>query len=250
MELRYALKEFGLSENEIKVYLALTKTGEATAQNVAKAAGLPRTTTYHLLESLEQKGLVGFVVKESKKYFQAAKPIKLIDTLEEKKKIIQEIMPELNSMSETIKERPKVVVYEGLKGIRTILKDVLEEREMICHYGDIVSIQKVFSHAFPQYINERVKRKIPIKIICKKEKQHKELLKNAKKELREFVFVPENYEFKSSVFIYANKVVIFNIKTEPYYAVVVENKDFYETQKNLFELIWKKRLFGTGEKLK
>lgn len=49
MELGSALKEFGLSENETKVYLALTKTGESTAQNIAKNAGLPRTTTYHLL---------------------------------------------------------------------------------------------------------------------------------------------------------------------------------------------------------
>ncbi|MBI2110723.1 TrmB family transcriptional regulator [Candidatus Woesearchaeota archaeon] len=239
MELQSALKEFGLSENEIKVYLALIKTGESTAQNTAKTAGLPRTTTYHLLESLEQKGLVGFVIKESKKYFQAANPKKLIQALEEKKNIIQEIIPELSSISETVKEKPKVTVYEGLKGIRSILKDVLEEKRTIYHYGDIVSIQEVFSYAFPQYIKERVKRKIPIKIICKKEELHKELLKTAKKELREFVFVPENYEFKSSVFIYANKVAIFNIKREPYYVVVIENEDFYDTQKNLFEIVWK-----------
>src|SRR3989344_849600 len=85
MEIESALKEFGLSENEIKVYLALIKTGESTVQNIAKNAELPRTTTYHLLESLEQKSLVGFVIKESKKYFQAAPPKKLIQTLEEKK---------------------------------------------------------------------------------------------------------------------------------------------------------------------
>ncbi len=239
MELHSVLKEFGLSENEIKLYLALIKTGESTAQTVAKNAELPRTTSYHLLESLIQKGLVGFVIKESKKYFQASNPKRLIETLEEKKKIIQEIMPELTSLSETIKEKPKVTVYEGLRGIRSVLKDVLEEKRTIYHYGDITSIQEVFSHAFPQYIGERVKQKISIKIICKKEEPHKELLKNAKKELREFVFIPENYRFKTSVFIYANKVAIFSIKNEPYYVVIIENEDFYDTQKNLFEIIWK-----------
>ena len=239
MELMSALKEFGLSENEIKVYLSLIKLGESTAQSIAKNSNLPRTTVYHLLESLIQKGLVGSVVKESKKYFQASNPKKLIETLDEKKKLINEIIPELNSISKTVKEKPKVTVYEGLRGIRSILKDVLEERKEIFHYGDIVSLQEVFSYAFPQFISERAKRKIPIKIICKREGPHEELLKTAKKELREFIFVPENYQFKSSVFIYAGKVVIFNIKREPYYAVVIDNEDFYDTQKNLFEFIWK-----------
>jgi len=199
MELSKALKEYGLTDNEIKVYVTLIKTRESTAQNIAKNTNLPRTTTYHILENLEQKALVGFIVKESKKYFQASKPMQLLESIEEKKKIIKEIIPELNSLSGSIKEKPKITVYEGLKGVRAVLKDVLEEKKMIYHYGDIISMQQFFSYAFPQYITERAKRKIPIKIICKKEEPHRELLRTAKKEFREFVFVPKNYEFASSV---------------------------------------------------
>ena len=238
MELSNALKEYGLSDNEIKVYITLIKTGESTVQNIANNANLPKTTIYHILESLEQKALVGFIVKESKKYFQVSKPQTLIEQIEEKKKIIQEIIPELVSLSGSVKEKPNITVYEGLKGVRSVLKDVLEEKKTIYHYGDIISMQKVFSYAFPQYIKERVKRKISIKILCKKEEPHEELLKTSKKEFREFVFVPKNYEFTSSVFIYSNKVAIFNIKKEPYHVIVIENEDFYHTQKNLFEIIW------------
>lgn len=238
MNLTSALKEYGLSENEIKAYLVLIKLGESSVQKIAKNSSLPRTTCYHLLESLEQKGLVGFVVKESKKYFSPAQPSKLIENLEEKKKIIEEIIPELDSLSESIKEKPRVTIFEGIRGVRAILKDVLEERKTIYHYGDIISIQKVFAHVFPQYISERIKRKIPIKIICKKEEAHDELLKNAKKEFREFSFIPEKFKFDSTVFIYANRVAIFNIKQEPYFVVVIHNDDFYKTQKNFFELTW------------
>ena len=53
------------------------------------------------------------------------------------------------------------------------------------------------------------------------------------------MFVPKNYEFKTSVFMFAQKVALFNINSEPYYAVVIENEDFYDTQKNLFDLVWK-----------
>ena len=39
--------------------------------------------------------------------------------------------------------------------------------------------------------------------------------------------------------MFAQKVALFNINSEPYYAVVIENEDFYDTQKNLFDLVWK-----------
>lgn len=239
MELSKALKEYGLSENEVKVYIALIKLGESSVQKVAKNAGLPRTTCYHLLESLEQKGLVGFVIKESKKFFSPAQPSNLIKSLEEKKKIIEEILPELDSLSDSIKEKPKVTTFEGVNGVRAVLKDVLEEKKMIYHYGDLKSIQKVFAHVFPQYISERVKRKIPIRAMGRREEAHEEMIKNSKKEFREFGFIPNEFSFDSSVFIYANKVAIFNIQTEPYFAVVIENHDFYNTQKTLFDMLWK-----------
>lgn len=239
MEIELALEEFGLSENESKTYLALIKTGESTAQAVAKNAGLPRTTTYHLLESLIQRGLVSFIVKESKKYFHASKPEKLIETLEEKKKIIQEIIPELTAISETIKEKPKVQIYEGTKGIKTILEDVLTTKKEILHYGDVISLQKTLPYIFPQFINKRIQKKIPIKIICKREESHKGLIETAKKSYRQFKFIPKESIFKSSVFIYNKKVAILSLQQEPYFGIMIENEDFQNTQENLFELLWK-----------
>ncbi len=234
-----ALKEYGLSENEIKVYITLLKTGESTAQTIAKNANLPRTTTYHLLESLLQKGLVSVVIKETIKYFQPVSPNKLVEILEYKKRLVQETLPELTALAETIRLKPKAVIFEGTTGIRSILEDVLEEKKIIYHYGDILSLQDTLQYIFPQYLKKRVERKIPIKIICKREEPHKELLKSSKKQFREFVFIPHNYPLKSSVFIYSKKVAILSLQKESYYGIIIENEDFYETQKNLFELLWK-----------
>lgn len=234
-----ALREYGLSDNEIAVFVACLKLGESTAQSISKEAKLPRTTCYHLLEALGQKGLVNYVVKESKKNFQAVKPNVLNQILDDKKRIIDDILPELNAISGTITSKPSVSISEGTKGIKNILLDVLEEKEEILHYGEIKSLQNVLPYIFPQYINERVRRKIPIRVLGKKEKEHLELIKNSKKEFRKFKFLPENYEFKTSVFIYKNKVAILNLTKEPYYGTIVENEDFYDTQKNFFELLWK-----------
>ncbi|MBI2045456.1 helix-turn-helix domain-containing protein, partial [Candidatus Pacearchaeota archaeon] len=60
MDIEKSLKEYGLSENEVKIYLTLIKAGESTVQIIAKNAGLPRTTVYHILDKLLDKSLVGF----------------------------------------------------------------------------------------------------------------------------------------------------------------------------------------------
>jgi len=52
------LIQYGLTPNQSKVYLYLTKTGEKTASTISKSLNIPRTESYHLLNSLEQKGII------------------------------------------------------------------------------------------------------------------------------------------------------------------------------------------------
>ena len=240
MEQNYttALREFGLSENEIYVYVALLKIGESSVHAIAKNAELPRTTTYHLLESLLQKGIVSNIIKEKKKYFQATHPRTLPEIIEEKKRRVKESLPQLIALTETITEKPRVQLYEGIKGIRTILEDVLTTKKIILHYGDITSLQKSLQHIFPQFIKKRTEKRIPIKIICKKEEAHDELLTTAKKQYREFRFSSSNTTFPSSIFIYNDKVAILNLTRELYTGILIKNNDFMTTQKNMFESLW------------
>ena len=53
-----ALYNYGLTANQAKVYIFLGKYGSKTAPDVCKALRLPRTETYHLLTTLQNKGIV------------------------------------------------------------------------------------------------------------------------------------------------------------------------------------------------
>ena len=57
-KLRDQLSSFGLTGNQCKVYIYLGKYGSKTAPEVCKALKLPRTETYHLLTTLQNKGIV------------------------------------------------------------------------------------------------------------------------------------------------------------------------------------------------
>ena len=52
------LFKFGLSPNQSKVYLYLLKMGIKTASQLSKTLDIPRTETYHLLKTLQEKGCI------------------------------------------------------------------------------------------------------------------------------------------------------------------------------------------------
>lgn len=52
------LRDLGLSEYEAKTYLASVALGQGTAEDIGDYAGIPRTSAYKVLRSLESKGFV------------------------------------------------------------------------------------------------------------------------------------------------------------------------------------------------
>jgi sugar-specific transcriptional regulator TrmB len=57
-KLKDELSKFGLTANQSKVYIYLGKYGSKTAPEACRALKIPRTETYHLLTTLQNKGIV------------------------------------------------------------------------------------------------------------------------------------------------------------------------------------------------
>ncbi len=58
MQLKDFLSKVGLDDHQVDVYLALVALGEATAGQIAKMSGVPRTYTYKILEELAEKDFI------------------------------------------------------------------------------------------------------------------------------------------------------------------------------------------------
>ncbi len=53
-----SLTEFGITQNQAKVYLHLSKNASKSAPEISKNLKIPRTETYHLLNGLQSKGII------------------------------------------------------------------------------------------------------------------------------------------------------------------------------------------------
>ncbi len=70
-EISQHLQKFGLSEYESRVYIGLVAMEQGTAEEISESSSVPRTSTYKVLESLEEKGYVDSVQGRPRTYFPA-----------------------------------------------------------------------------------------------------------------------------------------------------------------------------------
>ncbi len=231
------LKEFGLTDKEIKVYLACLKLGTALVQEIAKKAGTYRTYTYEILKSLKEKGLVSYVIKNRKQYFEVAQPEKLINILKEKESKIIKVLPDLKEIYQSSIEKPKVELYEGKEGLKTILDDIIRTKKEILVYGSTEKQLKILQFYFPNYIQRRIKVKIPTRVITEKNTRTIEMLKTEKKELRESRFISD-LEFPTVTYVYGDKMAILSLEKE-IIGLIIKSESISNTQKQIFEILWK-----------
>src|SRR3989344_5997298 len=159
------LKDIGLSDKEAAVYVALLSFDKAQVTEIAEKAKIKRPTTYVILESLEKKGLVSEPNIGKKTYYLAEPPEKLalfverqIHSLEENKKSLDIIVPQLKGIQREKGEKPVVQFFEGKEGVLSSNYDTFSEKidgepAYIVYSKDLV--QDVFSEKEAKGMRER-----------------------------------------------------------------------------------------------
>ena len=84
------LRKLGLTEKEVRIYLAGLELGPTSVQNIAAEARLTRPTTYEIIKKLEQKGLFAETGRKGKRYFTAQSPENILGILRTQKREIEE----------------------------------------------------------------------------------------------------------------------------------------------------------------
>jgi HTH-type transcriptional regulator, sugar sensing transcriptional regulator len=237
MQIKEALKEYGLTENEIEIYLVLLPLGSINLQQISKRIGLPRTTIYNTLNYLAQKGLISTIIKKNAKHYEATDPEKIIDKIEEKKQLILQSLPELKALKETIKKSSSVEIYEGQKGLFTLLSDVFKKKQETYYFGSYSLSVEMLKHFPGHFRTIRMERRIPAKIVMDSyddETFHTKLFK----QLTELRFNNALKNFPCMIFIYGNKVAMYTLKKD-LIGIIIDNEQVAEAMKFIFDTYWK-----------
>ena len=236
------LKEFGLSEKEAKVYLALLELEVATVQEIAKAAEVNRSSAYVVLESLKKRGLVSVSGGKKVQKYVVAPPDRLVRMAEQRakkhadiKSRIGNILPDLKSLYKGTKQKPRVQVFEGVENIITHLEETLEMREKVMRvYSSGSRMHDFFEGYMPIYMRKRAQKSIKMYGIHPDNPENQALSKY-QPETDESVYIPAaKYRFTSDFAIYDNTISYVSQSGE--YAITIESKDIADAMRSAFDL--------------
>jgi len=248
-----SLREIGLNDKEIKVYITLLKNGRMTPATLAKLCKISRPTIYNVAKSLLTKGIIAEDLGGKTLYLtplplESLKQIieKPRRELEEKEEVIKKLIGELSFA--TAKKNypvPKIrfveednledFLYENTqKWNKELLKvDAIwwgfQDHSLVEHYEKWI----LWFWKQKEYQVERVKTRLLSNSSSIEEKMGKKLPRT-KRDIR---FL-DGMNFTSSVWVTGDYLIMIVTQQHPFYLVEIHDAVLAHNMREVFKKLW------------
>jgi sugar-specific transcriptional regulator TrmB len=171
-------------------------------------------------------------------FFEAVDPRRLPDMLKEKERKIKEVLPGLLALRATATEKPSLHLFEGLKGIYSLINQIYEEKDLL-QYGS-ARIGKAMLPSIPEsFARRRVEQGITLRAIF--ERSAEALFRVEDPEIAKVTklrFIDSFASMPTITMIAGDKVATLSLGGD-LLGVLIEDKEIAQTQRMIFELLWK-----------
>lgn len=238
--MKSALKDLGLTPNEIVVYEALIKLkGSSSAGDIIKLSNLHRNIVYDALSHLAKKELLQEVVKNKKKFFTLKNPQALSQDFERKIKSVHELSKLITMLPLTSSH--EVYIHEGSVAWQEAWKDVMSTLKAKSIFYTIGMAGdpwvKLMGETFVEYEQWALKNKITDRIISQKHLQ-KEIEAHQNRTFRDIRYIQTDLPVHTSIEIFDDRV-FFEIYDQPETLIEIKSKSLVTAFKAYFEMLWK-----------
>ncbi len=241
------LRDVGFTDGEAKVYIALLKLGSSTSGPIIKQSGVANSIVYRILDSLIEKGVVSYIIKEKTRYYQAAEPSRILDYIEKEK---ERLDAKKNDFSLNLKKLEMlkefapamdVQMYEGFKGIQTAFEHheqkLGKDGEYLCFGHPPQETQ--YTLYWKRHHIKRAKKGIKARMLFDKGTATETMQNRNSYDLSDTRYIPSDLKTKSWFLVYADTVTIF-LQEDKELAVEIVSGKIADTFKAIFEDYWKK----------
>jgi len=211
------LRKLGLSEKEVRVYLAALELGYTSIQKIAKKAQISRPTAYEIIKSLENKELISQSKEKGKRYFTAQSPDNLLGILKRQGKELEEKEREFIRIIAALRskyylgDKREIKAYQGKTGLEILLDDFLTTHSKEIYV--LAANNKIWPLSKRKSAYDKIKKRLG-------QVEIKEVLPG---------------KFKETIIIYDKVIILSSSKT----GLLIENKTVIDLIKSLFLLTWK-----------
>lgn len=237
------LEESGLSANESAVYLGLLEIGKGSVLEISRASKVERTNAYRILQKLLAIPLIQTFKEENKTKWAALHPRYLLEHVQKRRRVVQELFPELEALYNLNQDKPKLSYFEGMEALgdltALIVRETKARSELLSFSAPGAASGYYSNKRFLELASERIKKQITSKILIPTiEDIPSYKIGMDFKNWRHVKLVSQDkFPFKATINIWNNKVALLTVKSHPI-GVVIESKDISDTLRAIFELVW------------
>lgn len=238
------LKDIGLSDKEASVYLALLSFDKALVSDVAEKANIKRPTAYVILDTLAKKGLVSESNLGKKTYYIAEPPEKLglfverqIHSLEENKKSLDIIVPQLKGIQRGQGEKPLVQFFDGKEGVLSSNDDTFSQKIDNEALYNIYSADLIAEFLDPKEKTKLRESRISKGIKSKAVYTSKDTERPSDETGDRVRIDQDKYPISTDISVYGDRVRIAILGKKPS-GISIRSKELAETLKSLIKYIF------------
>jgi sugar-specific transcriptional regulator TrmB len=237
------LKNIGISQKEIVVYVFLLSTESATPAEIAKEVKLKRSTAYVILDLLKEKGLVREVNVGKRLSYQAEDPERLRFILEELKlkteesiKSLDIVIPQLKATLRKKGQAPIIKFFEGDAAVKSSMEELANNprfrTEMDYGVFPLELVYKLFrSKNLKKYINLRLEGNNLYSVIYTCDDGE---IKPREGQVA-FKIDQDEFPLSCDINIFEDEVRI-HMLGDTIYGILIKNPEFAQTLTSIFKL--------------
>jgi sugar-specific transcriptional regulator TrmB len=249
--MRNTLKQLGLNDQEVQIYLISLSLPQTPASIIAKKCWLKRTTIYPMIEKLCVKGLLSKFIKSNTTYYHALEPEILVEKFKQNShnasialKNIESFLPVLKNLKWN-QDEVKVSYFEGFEGLKNMLNDGLLEKHAIL---SLINVKLWPKELVDYWKNEFAPARNKIAawkwraIVLDNDESGSYLSDNFDSDLYERITISQDViPYDGNIQIYWNKVCFYAIEpwsTRNMYGILIQSNIVARTMTAMFEWLW------------
>lgn len=233
------LEDLGLSQSEIKSYVALLELGTSSAGVIIEKSMLQHSVVHRALNTLIEKGLVSFIYQGKHRIYTATEPEYFLKFIDNKRKRFETILPELKQKQNIEKKQTKTSMYKGKKGIAEVYSQLTSlSGELLTFGGSKETTDFMGLTWWKGMHNTRVANGVPCRHIASDEVLPY-IESFLKKKLTSMKFLPQETfgQYQETAIIH--DYVAISVFADEGYSILIHNAAVADGYRKNFEMLWK-----------
>ena len=227
------LQPLGLEKKTEMVYRTILGLADAPVSQIARHAGLKRTSCYHILENLATMGLVSFYTERGVKRFVAEHPSKLKEFFERQVVLAERAIPDFEKEVSKHISLASVRVFEGRAAVRGMSEEALQVKEKtILSIGSTKQLLEFLGGKYGWGKRRREQR-----IFQRALRFSQDETVDSPTRFHDIRILPDSFAFPGYLLIFENSVAIILFQ-EPARGIIVTDQNFSVMARSLFNTLW------------